>query len=367
MEYQILADLYENLFSTSKRLEKTQYVADFLRKNLSSLTENDPLLRSCFLLLRGRVFPEWDTSKLGFAGRMVLKSLTLATGTRSDKLEQLWKKEGDLGLVAENAIAVKKQSVLFTESLTALKVFNTLKKIAVQEGNRSTDTKVKLLSELLTSASPREAKYVVRTVLEDMRIGLGDSTMRDAIALACFGVESADVSASEIKDASVENTDSNNDNRSNTNTATENTSSKDVRDALQNAYDISTDWAEVYAKAREGKHALSKIKLVVGRPLKLMLFPKALSFDDAFERLGKPCIFEYKYDGFRVAVHKKNNEVTLFTRRLENVTNQFPDVVTEVKKNISAESCICDAEIVGINPDDKTYQPFQHISKRIKR
>jgi DNA ligase-1 len=149
MEYIPIVDLYEKLFSTSKRLEKTYYISEFLK----TVKQDYEII---FLLLRGRVFPDWDDSKIGFAARNALKAIALSSGINQSELEQQWKELGDLGDVAEKAIKKKKQSTLFTEKLTISKVYGNLKKLSVQEGSGSTDTKIKLISELLLMASPTE-------------------------------------------------------------------------------------------------------------------------------------------------------------------------------------------------------------------
>ncbi len=345
MEYSSLVELYEKLFSTSKRLDKTYHISQFLK---SASSDFDII----FLLLRGRVYPDWNDTKINFAAKMALKAISLSSGIRQDHIEDWWKTMGDLGDVAQRAMSQKKQSTLFTQKLTIKKVYANLTKLSTQEGQGSVDHKIKLISELMTSASPEEAKYITRTVLEDMRVGIGDSTLRDSIAWACFDIMKYN---SEEKDDKkkyiVEDREKYN----------------EVMDALQQGYDVANDWAEVFEHAKQGLDSLAKLKLEIGKPIKVMLYPKAVDFDDAFERVGSPCAFEYKYDGFRMQIHKKNNDITIFTRRLDNVTVQFPEIKELILENINADSCIIDAEAVGIDPKTGKYMPFQHISQRIKR
>jgi DNA ligase-1 len=341
MHYETLVELYDKLFSTTKRLDKTRAIAQFLK----DLKDDGDMI---FLLLRGRIYPDWDDTKIGFAVRMAIKAIAVSSGIPEDKVEQEWKKLGDLGDVSEKLISKKKQSTLFTTKLTVKKVFSNLRKLSEQEGSGSVDTKIKLISELLTSASPSEAKYIIRTVLEDMRIGIGDSTLRDAIAWCCFDIA---VKENEDEEAVVKERDKYN----------------SIIAALQEAYDITNEWSIVFQKAKKGIDELKDVSIKIGIPIKVMLFIKAISFEDAFERVGKPCAWEYKYDGFRMQIHKKGNEVIIFTRRLENVTSQFPDVIERILNNVHAESCILDAEAVGIDPKTGKYLPFQNVSQRIKR
>jgi DNA ligase 1 len=345
MEYSEIVELYEKLTSSTKRLDKTYYISEFLK-----LANHD--LDIIFLLLRGHVYPDWDETKIGFAAKMAIKAIVLSSGLKHEQIMILWKKLGDLGDVAEFAISKKKQSTLFTHKLTLAKVFSNLRKLSSQDGLGSVDTKIKLVSELLTSASPKEAKYIIRMVLEDMRVGIGDSTLRDSIAWSCFDLVSVNLKEKDyvkrylIKDRDLYN---------------------NIIIELQNAYDIANEWSIVFEKAKIGISELKKIKLHVGKPIKVMLYPKAVDYKDAFERLGKPCAFEYKYDGFRMQIHKDNEKVNIFTRRLDNVTEQFPEIRDVVLKNIKADSCIIDCEAVGFDSSTGIYLPFQNISQRIKR
>lgn len=345
MQYKNLVNLYEKLFSTTKRLEKTYHISQFL----NSVKDDSDMI---FLLLRGRIYPDWDDSKIGFAARMAIKALSLSSGTNTEKIEQLWKITGDLGIVAEKVIEKKQQSTLFTHDLAISKVFNNLRKLSQQEGLGSVDIKIKLVSELLTSSSPLEAKYITRTLLEDMRIGIGDSTIRDSVAWSCFDIaEYNPEQKDEKKRLIVEDRDKYN----------------QIVNIIQEAYDVANDWSIVFNSAKKGIDSLKEISLKVGNPIKVMLFPKALDFDDAFDRVGRPCAFEFKYDGFRMQIHKDYDKITIYTRRLDNVTSQFPDIKQRIQEFIKADQCILDCEAVGFDAKTGNYLPFQSISQRIKR
>jgi len=137
---------------------------------------------------------------------------------------------------------------------------------------------------------------------------------------------------------------------------------------VQGAYDVANDFSIVAEKAKiDGINGLRKISLEPGRPVKVMLALKVKDVKEGFERVGKPADIEYKLDGFRLQIHKKDNDIKLFTRRLENVTKQFPDVVDYVENYVKGDSFIIDSEAVGFSPKTKKYLPFQNISQRIKR
>ncbi|MBI3034134.1 hypothetical protein HYY72_03160 [Candidatus Woesearchaeota archaeon] len=180
MKYSELAEIYENLESTAKRLEKTLYVSQALKK------ADTGELNTIVLLLEGRLYPAWDERETGVAKQMMLKAISTASGMPAGEIEREWKKTGDLGKVAENLIARKRQVTLKNEELTVLKVFNNLRKLSEITGKGSVDRKTLLIAELLTSASPREACYIVRTILQTMRVGVGSGVMRDAIVWAFF-------------------------------------------------------------------------------------------------------------------------------------------------------------------------------------
>lgn len=379
MKYAELVSLYEKLESTPKRLEKTYYLSEFLKKTPT----ND--LSTTLLLLQGRVFPDWDERNIGIAARLVLKALYTTTGISVEDLEKRWKKIGDLGKVAEEVVAKKKQATLCSYELTAAKVFTNIQKLALVEGTGAVDVKMKLISELLSSAKPLEAKYVVRTLLEDLRIGVGEGVLRDAILWSVFppiegvyvqpegAVEEKSVSSKkavnvkkpeelleiDFKHAGVLYGDTPQASRELYNYSV---------GLIQHAYDLTSDFAEVLTLLREkGLKGLLHVKIALFKPLRMMLYEKAKDITEAFEKVGKPAAFEYKYDGFRLEIHKKDDKIKLFTRNFEDVTPQFPDVVAVVRKHVKADEVILDSETVGYNTKTTQYLPFQSISQRIKR
>lgn len=325
MRYQKLSELYEELSSTTKRLEKI----DILSKFLKHLHESD---RDIMYLLLGDIYPEYDERKIGISNQLVIKAISKATGTDSKKVIGEWKIIGDLGKVAEVLTAKKKQVTLHHHILTTEKVLENLRKLPELEGKGTVSKKLSLIAELLTSSSPIEALYLVRTLIGDLRIGVKESTVKGALAAAFFK-----------RDSKTEK-------------------------KIQGAIDKSNDLAMVLDIARKGRlKDLEKVHLQVGKPIKVMLAQKVKSLKEGFEKVGRPCAVEYKYDGFRMLIHKKGKEIILFTRRLENVTTQFPEVVDYIKKYVKGNSFILDSEAVGFDRKTKEYKPFQSISQRIKR
>ncbi len=340
MEYSKLAKTYEKLEGTSKRLEKASIIRSLLQETLED--ELDYVV----LLLRGRLFPAYDTTEIGISNKLLIKAIATSTGYSPKKINDLWREKGDIGLVTEELIGSKKQNTLFSESLMVKDVFETLRSVAVHEGIGSTEKKTGAISKLLTSASGLEAKYIVRTVLKDLRVGVGEGTLRDAVSWAY------------LVDPNYEEGSINPDDRE---------EYSKVIDVIQSALDKTNDFSLVARMAKKGIKELEELKLIVGKPLKVMLAQKTDSTEEAFKSVGKPAVFEYKMDGFRMQIHKDNENVSIFTRSLEEVTNQFPEVVEYVKKNVNAKTVILDGEAVGYDPKTGKYTPFQNISQRIKR
>ena len=223
MLYKELVEVYEQLGATTKRLEKTKILAELIKK-----TKKDEL-EIVVNLVQGMVFPAWDARKIGFSSRSMLKAIASSIGIEADRVEKLWAKKGDLGLVIEDLIKEKKQRTLFSKELTADKVFDNIRKLATMEGEGTVDRKIGLVSELLINAKPIEAKFIVRLVLEEMRVGTAEGIVRDAIAQAY--------------DRKIED--------------------------VEQAFDMTVDYGEVAELAKENK--LHKVELKVGRPVKLML------------------------------------------------------------------------------------------------
>ncbi|HLC50194.1 MAG TPA: ATP-dependent DNA ligase [Candidatus Nanoarchaeia archaeon] len=346
MEYSKLVDIYESLNKTTKRLEKVHIISEFLKDIDVDSMEH------AILLLEGRVFPTYDQREIGIASRSMLKAMNLATGIDVEQIEKEWKALGDLGIVAERIVKGKKQFTLHSSTLTVKKVFENVRKLAELEGQGTVDRKTQLIAELLTSAKPIEAKYIVKTILSEMRIGVGEGSMRDAITWAFFGKDTGVKYTREGNDIEVENREVYN----------------KYLDAVQHAYDMTNEFYEVAKAAKlNGLNGLASMCMKTGIPIKVMLSLKTDTIEEGFETVGKPAALEFKYDGFRIQAHKDESGIKLFTRRLENVTSQFPDVVEAVKKNVDGKSFIIDSEAVGYNKKTGKNMPFQNISQRIKR
>lgn len=325
MYYSEFVDLYEAISKTPKRLEKVALLSRFIKK----ISEKGK--PEWIYLLNGKVSADFDSREFGISRQLTFKSISSALGIKQEKVVAEFNKSGDLGDIAEKFLEKRNQSVLFSKKLTVDKVFDNLKKILDIEGKGAVDKKLDLISELFTSASGKEAKYIVRTLLNDLRIGVAGGVLTDSLAEAFFP------------------------------------SDPDASTKIEEALDIANDLSTIMVACSKGISALEKIDVIPGRPMKVMLATKVSDISEAFAVCGKPAAFEYKYDGFRMLINKVNGKVTLFTRKLEDVTLQFPDVVKVVLENVKGDNFILDSEIVGFDQKTKKYLPFQSISQRIKR
>jgi len=255
MKYSELVKVYEGLESTSKRLEKIEILAKFLKKI------NKKELKEIVYLAEGRIFPEWDKRKIGFSDRLMIKALSMGSGEGREKIETLFRKKGDLGLVAEEVFSKKKQMTLASKILDTGKVLENIRKLAELEGKGTVSKKISFVSELLVNAKEKEAKYIVKTILENLRIGVSSGIIRDSIARA-FKVEVKEV---------------------------------------EEAGDLSGDYGEVAVLAKSKD--LKSIGLSVGKPVRSMLALLAEDVEESFKALGETVQFENKIDGFRLQCH----------------------------------------------------------------
>lgn len=322
MLYSDFVQLYEKLSSTTKKLEKIDLLASFLPR----LKGDEDLI----YLIRGKVFPDYDSRELGISTQLVIKSISIASGFSISEVNSKFKIIGDLGDVSVELLKIKKQNSLFSKRLTAQHVIDSLRKISSISGTGAIDKKIAIISELLIESTFREACYIIRTLLGDLRIGVADAVLLSAINNAFF-------------------------------------EDKNMLDKIEKTYDLLNDFAQLLKLSISGKEAFEHVSLIPGRPLNVMLATKVSSVQEAFEICGKPAAFEHKYDGFRVIISYDGKKIKLFTRRLEDVTNQFPDIIEIVSKHVKAKSFILDAEAVGFDSLKNKYLPFEAISQRIKR
>lgn len=324
MLYSVLAEVFDKLERTSSRLEMTEQLAVFFR----TLSPED--IRTVVYLCQGKLHPEFYPIELGMSDKLVLKAISSASGTSIEQTEKLWIEKGDPGTVAEILMSKKTQMTLFSEPLTLDRVKKGLISIEEASGKDSQTKKAKLLAQLLHDSGPIEARYLCRTVTGRMRVGAGAMTILDALAEAF--------------------------------------ASKEDRPEIERAYNITCDLglvAEVLAG--EGLKGVKVMQVAVNSPIKVMLAERLPSIQQVVEKLGGKCAMEYKYDGIRVQAHIGKNSVKLFSRRLEDMTSNFPDIADALRRQCRAEEAIIEGECVAVDGTTGEMLPFQTVTHRRKK
>ena len=319
MKYQELVDVYSALEATTKRLEKTDIIAEYLKK-LDADT-----IGKVGLLLLGGVFPAWSSEEIGIGAKLVERAVAEAVGTTQAKVEDVVRDEGDIGLACIDLYSKKSQMTFFSQPLTINFVFDSLQKLSKISGSRSTNRKISIILELLSQASATEAKYLTRTITEELRIGVGDGIVRDAIAQA-FNIDKKIVERAQM---------------------------------LTNDFSVVATTALV-----EGAEGLTKLNLTPGPPVKPMLAQLSPPVAEIIPEMGT-AICETKYDGIRLQVHRNGDEIRIFTRRLENITHALPEIVELFDEHLPHDDYIVEGEVIATR--DGKPLPFQNILHRVRR
>jgi len=322
MRFLELANSYEIIEATSSRISMTYHLAELFKK-----TPYEDIDKVAYLT-EGRLYPNFIGIELGMAEKMALRALSLATGISQDKVENEYKKKGDIGIISENLLKIGSQTTLFREELEVDGLYKSLDKIARTSGAGSSDTKIKILAGLLTDASPKEAKYIMRMVTGRMRLGIADMTIIDALSHAFAGGR---------------------------------------KDDVEKIYNMTSDLGDIAkALSKDGMEGLKEHHVKVGRPIRMMLAQRLNSVKEIVEKTGM-AICDYKYDGERVQIHKNGGKVELFSRNLENITLQYPDVVKLAINNIKVGEAIVEGECVAVDSGTGYMLPFQELMKRRRK
>jgi DNA ligase-1 len=325
MDYVIIADSYEKIEATTKRLEMTDLLVELLKK-----TPKDVIAKVVYLT-QGKLYPDFMGVEMGVAEKLAIKALSRAAGQSENVIQAELQKSGDIGATSEKQLSKRKQSTFFTKKLTVEWVYETLDKLAKISGSGAVDTKMALLCGLLTDASSKEAKWIIRTVTGNLRLGIADMSVLDALAIAYGG-------------------------------------GKEARDLIERAYNISSDLGRVAnIVVEKGIEGIKEYQVMVFEPIRPMLAERLGSPEEILEKFGGKCIAEYKYDGERIQAHKKDGKVALFSRRLENISDQYPDAVDLIKEKIDAKEAILEAECVAMDLETGDMRPFQELMHRRRK
>ena len=325
MDFLILAELYDQLEKTSSGNTMREILSDFFKK-----VPLDDVAKVAYLTL-GKICSDFEDMNLGMADKSVVRAIATAGGTEHSKVAKIMQESGDVGLTAEKVLQKKPRTLVPVGKLTLQDFFDKLHKIAETSGTGSQDAKSNILVSLLQKASPLETKYVSRIVLGTLRMGVGDMTVLDALAIAYTG-------------------------------------NKKNKEELEKAYNICPDLGVIAETiANKGLKGISKIGIKVGTPIKMMLAQRVENSAEIPEKIPGEITAEAKYDGERVQAHKNSKgKIVLFSRRLENISNQFPDLVDHLQKNINAKEFVIEGEVLAIDKEGN-HLPFQTLMQRRRK
>ena len=325
MKFSVLSDSLEKMELTTKRLELTDILVELIKKTPTNR------ISKVIYLIQGKIRPNFEGVELGIAEKLVIRAISKSSGTTIKKIEADYNDDGDLGKTGANILKQKTQTTFSAETITLDRVYNTLLKISNLEGKGSQDMKMKYISSLLNDATPIESKFVLKILLGTLRLGIAENTVMDALAIAFTG-------------------------------------KKENREIVENAYNVSSDLGKVSeVLATEGLDGILKFNTSLFSPIRPMLADRVKSEQDAIKKIENEFAAEYKLDGERAQIHKKNNEIILFSRSLENITKYYPDIVEKISNSINANEGIFEAEIVAINESTGNFLPFQELMHRRRK
>jgi len=363
MDFSELARYFDKIENISSRLEMTVILAELLEK-----AKKDEI-KQIIYLSQGILGPNHIALEAGLGEGLIEQGLAKANGYSKDEIKKSYREIGDLGLVAEKYSEKKKQQALFSEKLSIKKVFENFIKMSNLEGKGSQESKLKMFAELLNSASPKEAKYIARIPLGNLRLGVGDPTIMDSLATNYLSEFTKDKKImkeieAELKEKKTRGTRKSEEKRKE---EFERKAKARIRKMIETTYNIHSDLGAIAEKLKEkGMKGLDELQIKAGTPIRPTLAERLPSAKEIVEKIGK-CIVEAKYDGFRLQIHKNKNEVTIFSRQSENMTEMFPDIVEAVRKQIKAEEAIFEGEALAFNEETQEYFPFQITIQRRRK
>lgn len=330
MKFKKLAETFQKIEEETSQNKMIKTLARALKK-----MGEDEISTACYFAV-GQVYPGYEDTTLGMGGKNTQASIALASGKPQKKVSEEMKKTGDLGTVAAKLVRARKNKFKkyfqAKNCLTIKDVERGLKKIGNASGQGSEETKKKTLAGMLVEATKTGRKYIARLATGTMRLGMGDMTLLDAISTAFFG-------------------------------------DKTKRPELERAYNVSSDIGHLaHILKKSGMKGVKRIRISLNRPIKPMLAQRVDEITDIKDKAGSEKIAaEEKYDGQRIQAHKNGDKVRLFSRRLTDVTDQYPEIIENVRKHVKAEKAVLDGEAVAYDFNKKRYYEFQKIMSRRRK
>lgn len=325
MKFSILADNLSKMEQTSKRLELIALMVDLFR------VTPPQIVAQAVYMLQGKIRPDYEGIEIGVAEKLAMRAIAKSAGTTLAAVEAEYVKAGDLGLAASSILDGKTQTTFFAQDVTVERVYDTIYRMARTEGPRSQDMKIRYMSSLLNDASPLEARFILKILLGTMRLGVAENTIMDALAEAYTG-------------------------------------RRENRNLLEGAYNVSSDLGRVAETiAKLGQDGIKKFEISPFSPIRPMLAERIRGEGEALEKMGPGSAAEYKLDGERVQIHSSGGRVEVFSRRLERITEHYPDIVDAMPEISESGDVILEAEAVPVNAETGDFLPFQNIMRRRRK
>ena len=327
MEIAKLARTFEELECTSSRLSLIELVTQLFR----SIEQPEEIQQVCYLM-QGRVAPFYEALEMGMAEKSVSKAIALSSYSTTEQIEALYATLGDLGLVAER---VRSEETDVPSSLSINDVFEELREIAHTSGKGAVEQKSVRLVNLLRQVDSVSARYVVRILLGNLRMGIGDATVLDALARVRWN---------DVK----------------------------KRKLLEGAYHKISDLGLIartlweHSQEEEAQRVIAAMDIQVGKPVHSQLAERLPTAEAIMAKMGS-VVAQYKYDGLRAQIHKDGEHVTIFSRNLEDQSHMFPELIEGTLKQVQAESAILDAEALAYNAISEEFLPFQETTRRRRK
>ncbi len=319
-----LAELCERLESTKKRRTMIDWVASFIQQ----LQPGE--VQPATSMLMGRAFPVRDQRVLEVSWTTISTVVQRIANVDDEQFSRAFGITGDAGDATKTVFEegkIRRQATLFQKQLTILEVGRAFETIAETTGTGSRERKERLLETLLSSATPLEAKYIVKVLISGMRTGFYEGLMELAVAQA-FRIQLSDV---------------------------------------QTASMLTGDIGEIATLLKsEGAESLATLSYKVFRPVKPMMAQIAETVAEALEEHDGETALEYKLDGARIQIHKSGDTVKIFSRRLTDVTESLPEIVEQVKSEVKAVEAILEGEVIAVGKNGSPL-PFQHLMRRFRR
>lgn len=319
MKFSKLTEYFEKLEKTSSRLSLIEILAELFK-----VTPKEEIDKISYLI-QGRLAPFFIPLEIGMAEKTVAKAIAKAYGAKTEDVTKEFNRLGDMGLAAEK-FAIKSKG----SNISVLEIHKVLTEIANTSGNGTVEKRQKLLADLLSQMDSISAKHLVRIPLGNVRLGIGDPTVLDALATAKLG-------------------------------------DKTKRKLLEGAYNKTSDLGLIAKTLWEkGLVGVEKLEIRVGSPIRSELCERLPSPEKAIEKMGEVDA-QYKFDGFRVQIHKEGKNIRIFSRNLEEMTHMFPELIKAAIDEIDAKTVILDGEALAYNPLSEEFLPFQETTKRRRK